>query len=179
MLKLIKPKRYSDNRGFFGEIYNRKRYLGYGIVSEFVQDNHSVSKQIGTLRGLHFQAPPRAQGKLVRCSKGAIYDVAVDIRMGSPTYGNWEGYELTADNGHQLYIPKGYAHGFLTLMPYTEIAYKCTDYYAPETEGCIIWNDPELLVNWPIKDNLILSDKDLKGTSFKNFLSPFVYGVNS
>ena len=127
------PRRFSDDRGFFAETYNRKKYMELGIDIEFVQDNHSLSREVGTLRGLHFQAPPRAQAKLVRCGRGAIFDVAVDIRRGSPSFGKWEGYKLTAENGHQLYVPIGYAHGFLTLEPDSEIVYKCSDYYAPES----------------------------------------------
>ena len=133
-LKIIKPNRYNDHRGFFGETYSRRRYEELGITSKFVQDNHSLSRDVGTLRGLHFQAPPHAQGKLVRCGRGSIFDVAVDIRRGSPTYRKWEGFELTAENGHQLYVPVGFAHGFVTLEADSEIVYKCTDYYAPETE---------------------------------------------
>ena len=116
-LILIKPTRHKDERGFFSEIYSRRRYKEFGIDMDFVQDNHSFSLEPGTLRGLHFQAPPNAQGKLVRCGKGAIFDVAVDIRKGSPTFGDWAGYELTEENGHQLYVPVGFAHGFVTLNP--------------------------------------------------------------
>ena len=116
---------------------------------DFLQDNHSFSWEPGTLRGLHFQAPPNAQGKLVRCGKGAIFDVAVDIRKGSPTFGHWDGYELTEENGHQLYVPVGFAHGFLTLKPKSEIVYKCTDYYDPEAQGSIRWDDPSIGIKWP------------------------------
>ena len=129
---LIKPKKYDDPRGFFAETYSRRKYLEFGIDVEFVQDNHSISKKVSTLRGLHFQAPPYAQAKLVRCGRGAIFDVAVDIRRGSPNYGQWDGYELTAENGYQLFVPVGFAHGFVTLEPNSEIVYKCSDYYAPE-----------------------------------------------
>ena len=124
---LIKPNRHGDHRGFFAETYSRRKYFEYGIDIEFVQDNHSISKEVGTLRGLHFQALPHAQAKLVRCGRGALFDVAVDIRRGSPTYGKWEGFELTAENGHQVYVPIGFAHGFITLEPDSEIVYKCTD----------------------------------------------------
>ncbi len=132
---LLTPARHGDHRGFFGETYSRRRYAEFGITDDFVQDNHSLSRAVGTLRGLHFQAPPRPQGKLVRCGRGAIFDVAVDIRRGSPGFGKWVGYPLTAENGHQLYVPVGFAHGFVTLEPDSEIVYKCTDYYAPKPKG--------------------------------------------
>lgn len=178
-LMLIKPDRYYDHRGFFAETYSRKKYLECGIDVEFVQDNHSVSKELGTLRGLHFQAPPHAQSKLVRCGRGSIFDVAVDIRRGSPTFGKWEGFELTAGNGHQVYIPIGFAHGFMTLEPDSEIVYKCTNYYAPQTEGCVLWNDPDIRISWPKLDKLILSKKDAGAPILQNFESPFIYGYNS
>ena len=179
LISLIKPPRYDDNRGFFSEIYNRKRYLEMGIDVDFVQDNHSLSRDVGTLRGLHFQAPPYAQGKLVRCGRGVIFDVAVDIRQGSQTYGQWVGYVLSADNGHQLYVPIGFAHGFVTLEPNSEIVYKCSDYYAPETEGVIKWNDPDIGIDWPLTGNPILSEKDSLAPFFKDFESPFIHGENS
>ena len=176
-LVLICPNRFGDHRGFFSEIYNLKRYLEMGVDVEFIQDNHSLSCEVGTLRGLHYQAPPSAQGKLVRCGRGAIFDVAIDIRQGSPTYGQWEGYELTAENGHQLYVPVGFAHGFVTLESDSEIVYKCTEYYAPETEGAVNWDSCG--IDWPIKDDLILSDKDLSAPLLQNLNSPFIYSVNS
>ena len=176
-LKLIKPKRFGDHRGFFGETYNRLHYVQLGIDIEFVQDNHSLSRSKGTLRGLHFQSPPRSQGKLVRCGRGAIFDVAVDIRRKSPTYGRWMGYELTAENGYQLYVPVGFAHGFVTLEPDSEIVYKCTDYYAPETEGAVRWDSCG--VDWPLKTDPILSDKDNLAPTLADFESPFIYGENS
>ena len=176
-LKLIKTKSYKDHRGFFVETYSRRLYAEMGIDVEFVQDNHSLSRAIGTLRGLHFQAPPAAQGKLVRCGRGAIFDVAVDIRRGSPTYGQWEGYELSAENGHQLYVPVGFAHGFVTLEPDSEIVYKCTDYYAPETEGAVRWDSCG--IEWPLSGDPVLSDKDAIASALADFDSPFVYGENS
>ena len=176
---LIEPKIYSDDRGFFLENYEKNRYKSIGIKEEFVQDNHSLSLSVGTIRGLHFQAPPHAQGKLVRCGRGAIFDVAVDIRVGSQTYGEWVGYELSADNGYQLYIPVGFAHGFLTLQNNSEIVYKCTDYYAPETEGMLLWNDSSIDINWPFKGNPILSDKDASASPLAGFASPFIFGENS
>ena len=176
---LIKPNRHGDHRGFFAETYSRKKYLEYGIDIEFVQDNHSISKEVGTLRGLHFQAPPHAQAKLVRCGRGALFDVAVDIRRGSPTYGKWEGYELTAENGYQLYVPIGFAHGFMTLKQESEIVYKCSDYYAPETEKSISWKDPDIKIRWPKLDKPILSEKDAGAPILEDFESPFIYGYNS
>ena len=176
-LLLLKVKRHGDHRGFFAETFSKKTYLEHGIDVDFVQDNHSLSRELGTLRGLHYQAPPAAQGKLVRCGRGAIFDVAVDIRRGSPTYGQWEGYELTAENGHQLYVPVGFAHGFVTLKPDSEIVYKCTDYYAPETEGAVRWNSCG--IEWPLSSDPILSDKDAIAPALTDFDSPFVYGQNS
>jgi dTDP-4-dehydrorhamnose 3,5-epimerase len=176
-LLLISPQRFGDMRGYFGETYSRRRYKEIGVIDDFVQDNHSLSHEVGTLRGLHFQAPPHAQGKLVRCGRGAIFDVAVDIRRGSPTYGQWEGYELTAENGHQLYVPVGFLHGFVTLESDSEIVYKCTDYYAPETEGAVRWDSCEIV--WPLTGSPILSDKDLVAPALADFESPFIYGENS
>ena len=176
-LQLITPPRHGDHRGFFGETYSRRRFAKHGIDVEFVQDNHSLSHFVGTLRGLHFQAPPAAQGKLVRCGRGAIFDVVVDIRSGSPTYGKWEGYELSAENGHQLYVPVGFAHGFVTLEPDSEIVYKCTDYYAPETESAVLWNSCG--IEWPLSVGPILSGKDQEAPPLADFNSPFVYGQNA
>lgn len=176
-LVVITPQRFGDHRGFFCETYSRSRYAEIGIDIEFVQENHSLSRAVGTLRGLHFQAPPHAQGKLVRCVRGAIFDVAVDIRRGSPTYGQWQGYALTSENGHQLYVPVGFAHGFVTLEPDSEIVYKCTDYYAPVTEGAVRWDS--CLIDWPLSVDPILSDKDAIAPALEDFKSPFVYGENS
>ena len=176
---LIKPNRHGDHRGFFAETYSRKKYLEYGIDVEFVQDNHSISKEVGTLRGLHFQSPPHAQAKLVRCGRGALFDVTVDIRRGSPTYGKWENFELTAENGYQLYVPIGFAHGFMTLEQESEIVYKCSDYYAPETEKSISWKDPDIKICWPKLDKPILSEKDAGAPILEDFESPFIYGHNS
>lgn len=173
-VKLLRPFRHQDHRGFFAETYSRRRYAEIGIEVEFVQDNHSLSRAVGTLRGLHFQAPPYEQGKLVRCGRGAIFDVAVDIRRGSQTYGQWEGYELTAENGHQLYVPVGFAHGFVTLEPDSEIVYKCTNYYAPETEGTVRWDSCG--IDWSLSVDPILSDKDAIAPALEDFDSPFIYG---
>ena len=178
-IKLINPQRHGDHRGFFAETYSRRKYSEFGIDVEFVQDNHSLSREVGTLRGLHFQSPPHAQAKLVRCGRGALFDVAVDIRRGSPTYGQWQGYELTAENGHQLYIPVGFAHGFVTLEPDSEIVYKCSDYYAPETEAAVLWNDPNIGINWPTEADPILSNKDALAPLLSDLESPFIFGENS
>lgn len=170
---MLKPNRIGDRRGFFAEIYSHRSYFELGIGSIFVQDNHSLSVATGTVRGLHFQGPPHAQAKLVRCGRGAIFDVAVDIRAGSPTYGQWVGCELSAENGAQLFIPVGFAHGFVTLEPESEIVYKCSDYYAPETEGALRWDDPDIGIDWPLTGDEILSEKDAVAPMLADFKSPF------
>lgn len=169
------PRRFGDHRGFFAETYSRRAYAGHGVDAEFVQDNHSLSAEVGTVRGLHFQAPPHAQGKLVRCGRGAIFDVAVDIRKGSPSYGKWVGFELSAENGAQLYVPPGFAHGFMTLRPESEIVYKCTDYYAPEAEGAVRWDDPAIGIEWPLAGPPVLSAKDAVAPLLADLESPFVW----
>lgn len=174
-IKLLKPKRFGDHRGFFAETYSQRAYAGLGVDTTFVQDNHSLSAAQGTLRGLHFQAPPHAQAKLVRCGRGAIFDVAVDIRRGSPTYGRPAGYTLSAENGAQLYIPVGFAHGFATLEPDSEIIYKCSDYYAPETEGALRWDDPDIGIKWPLTGAPVLSEKDAAAPLLAGFNSPFTF----
>jgi dTDP-4-dehydrorhamnose 3,5-epimerase len=170
---MIEPVRFGDHRGFFAETYSQRVYAELGISENFVQDNHSLSAEIGTVRGLHFQGPPHAQAKLVRCGHGAIFDVAVDIRKGSATYGKWVGYELSAENGAQLFIPAGFAHGFATLQPDSEIIYKCSDYYAPETEGALRWDDSAIDINWPLQGEAILSDKDAVAPMLADLESPF------
>jgi dTDP-4-dehydrorhamnose 3,5-epimerase len=170
---MIEPDRFGDHRGFFAQTYSQRVYAELGINERFVQDNHSLSAEIGTVRGLHFQAPPAAQAKLVRCGRGAIFDIAVDIRKGSETYGKWVGYELSAENGAQLFIPAGFAHGFATLQPDSEIVYKCSDYYAPETEGALRWDDPAIDINWPLQGEAILSDKDAVAPMLAELDSPF------
>lgn len=169
---LIKPQVFQDERGFFMETYSKKDLGEKGIKADFVQDNHSMSVTRGVLRGLHFQNPGDAQAKLVRCTKGAVYDVIVDLRKNSETYGKWEGFELTANNFYMLFVPRGFAHGFCTLDDYTEFQYKCDNLYSPNNEGGIAWNDPDLKIFWPIKDP-ILSEKDKKHQFFKDFNSPF------
>ena len=172
-LIIIYPNRHKDKRGYFQETYSHKLYSELGIEVEFVQDNLSISHQKGVIRGLHYQSPPFAQGKLVRCGHGAIFDVAVDIREGSPTYGKWEGFELSAENGFQLYIPPGFAHGFLTLEPNSEINYKCSDYYKPKAEGSLYWGDKTIDIKWPVMGDPIISEKDANAPHLNNFVSPF------
>ena len=155
-LLTIEPKIFADPRGMFYEVYSENKYEEHGIPC-FVQDNHSVSKK-GVLRGLHYQVNP-GQGKLVRVTRGEIFDVAVDIRKQSPTYGKWWGLSLSETNNFQLYIPIGFAHGFCVLSESAEVLYKCSDYYSPENERGILWNDPDLAIDWPVKDP-ILSEKD-------------------
>ena len=140
-VKLIETRRFGDARGWFMESYSAKRYAELGVTVTFVQDNHSMSQPVGVLRGLHFQRPPHAQDKLVRCVRGRIWDVAVDVRSGSPTYGRWVAAELSAENGRQLFVPVGFAHGFITLEPDTEVEYKVSDVYAADCEGGLIWNE--------------------------------------
>lgn len=173
---LLEPRRFGDNRGHFSETWNRARMGEHGLEYDFVQDNQSLSAQAGTVRGLHFQTPPRAQTKLVRCTRGALFDVAVDIRAGSPTYGQWVGYELSAENGLQLLIPAGFAHGFATYADNTEICYKCDDYYAPHCEGSIRFDDPDLAIDWGLGTRApVLSDKDEAAGTFKDFDTPFKF----
>lgn len=172
-LCVLTPARFGDARGFFSESWNRARMADAGLEFDFVQDNHSLSDAVNTVRGLHFQAPPHAQAKLVRCGRGALFDVAVDIRRGSPTYGQWAGVELSAENGKQLLIPAGFAHGFVTRAPETEIIYKCTDYYAPDCEGALRFDDPALGIDWGLTGDAILSGKDAEAPGFTGFHSPF------
>ena len=170
---VIEPKKHTDNRGFFSESWNKKSLESIGIDVDFVQDNYSFSNKRFTLRGLHFQAPPYAQAKLVRCSKGALFDVAVDIRQGSPHYGQWVGIELSFQNNLQLFIPEGFLHGFMTLQPFTEISYKCSNFYKSESEITISFDDSDLDIKWPNGDNsVVISDKDLSGLDFNKFNSP-------
>lgn len=172
---ILTPKRFGDDRGFFSESWNKKLLAENGIDMDFVQDNHSVSAQVNTVRGLHFQAPPDAQDKLVRCGQGALFDVAVDIRKGSPTYGQWFGIELTAENGKQLLVPKGFLHGFSTRAPQTEIIYKCTDYYSPTADGAVRFDDPDIGIDWGLSGAAVLSPKDEAAPLLKDFDSPFVW----
>ena len=164
---IIEPKVFGDERGFFFESFNHRAWEeATGLKRDFVQDNHSRSVK-GVLRGLHYQLPPAAQGKLVRCVSGEVFDVAVDLRTSSATFGKWVGVHLSAENKRQLWIPEGFAHGFLVLSDVAEFVYKTTDYYAPEYDRCIIWNDSNLNITWPTQDLPVLSDKDCQGKSFK------------
>lgn len=171
---IIKPKVFGDNRGFFLETFSQKWLEEKGIKANFVQDNHSKSALSGTLRGLHFQSPPYTQAKMARVIKGAVYDVIVDLRGDSETYGKWQGFELSEDNFNILYVPRGFAHGFCSLKPDTEFLYKVDNFYTPEYDSGIIWNDPDLKINWPVKDP-ILSEKDKKLQNFRDFKTPFKY----
>lgn len=169
---LIKPQVFEDERGFFLESYSQKEFEKQGIDANFVQDNHSKSVKKGVLRGLHFQSPPYTQSKLLRVIKGSVYDVVLDLRKNSPTFGQWEGFTLSAENFDMLYVPKGFAHGFCTLEDDTEFLYKTDEFYVPESEGGIIWNDPDLKIDWPV-ENPILKERDKNWPEFKTFNSPF------
>jgi dTDP-4-dehydrorhamnose 3,5-epimerase len=172
---ILTPQRFGDHRGFFSESWNRQRMADHGLEIDFVQDNHSLSAAVGTVRGLHFQTPPHAQAKLVRCGRGALWDVAVDIRRGSPTYGRYVGVDLTAENGRQLLIPAGFAHGFVTRAPDTEIIYKCSDYYAPECDRALRYDDPQVGIDWGLTGAPILSDKDTAAPLLADLDSPFTW----
>jgi dTDP-4-dehydrorhamnose 3,5-epimerase len=175
---LIESRRIGDSRGFFSETFRADKLAENGFDAPFVQDNHSRSAQTGTLRGLHYQRPPQAQDKLVRVIRGAILDVAVDIREGSPTYGQSVSAELTGENGLQILVPKGFAHGFVTLEPDTEVIYKVTDYYSPECDAGILWNDPDLAVDWKFSEEPVLSAKDIALPAFRDLpLGLFPYGT--
>ena len=171
---ILTPQRFGDARGWFMETWNADRMAEAGLDLAFVQDNHSFSALKGTLRGLHYQSPPRAQDKLVRCTRGAIRDVAVDIRRGSPTFGRWVRVDLTAENGRQLLVPKGFLHGFLTLAPDTEVQYKCTDTYAPSHDGAVRWDT--VGIDWGDEVAPILSAKDAAAPAMADWQSPFVWG---
>ncbi|QFF97989.1 dTDP-4-dehydrorhamnose 3,5-epimerase [Psychrobacillus glaciei] len=158
---ILEPNVYGDHRGFFMESFSAKIFEEHGFSFDFVQDNHSLSAESGTIRGIHYQLEPYAQTKLLRVTRGAVYDVIVDIRNGSPTYGKWEGFILSEDNKKQLLVPKGFAHGFCTLVKDTEVQYKVDNYYSPEHDRGISWNDPQLNIPWPT-NNPILSEKDKK-----------------
>jgi dTDP-4-dehydrorhamnose 3,5-epimerase len=169
---ILVPARFGDDRGWFSETFNAQRMAAAGLDMVWVQDNHSMSATPGTLRGLHFQLPPHAQDKLVRCSKGAILDVAVDIRRGSPSYGRWVGVELTEENRRQMLVPKGFLHGFVTRTADSEVQYKCSDVYAPDCDAAVRWNDPDLAIDWGVSAP-VLSAKDSVAPLFRDFVSPF------
>lgn len=167
-LFIIQPRVFLDERGFFMETYKKSDFVKAGITEEFTQDNHSYSSK-GVLRGIHFQNDPYAQGKLVRCVKGAVWDVAVDLRKKSNTFGQWYGIELTEENKTMFYIPPGFGHGFVTLKDNTHFLYKCTNEYNPDVDSGILWSDNDLNIEWPLKENPFLSDKDLILQSFRKF----------
>jgi dTDP-4-dehydrorhamnose 3,5-epimerase len=165
---VLEPRIFTDSRGFFLEIYNERSFAALGIAERFVQDNQSYSKQ-GVLRGLHFQVQ-QAQGKLVRVVAGEVFDVAVDLRRRSATFGKWTGAQLSSTNHHMIWIPKGFAHGFYALSETAEVAYKVTDFYAPQHERTLLWNDPDVAIQWPLKGEPILSDKDRAGMRLKDLV---------
>lgn len=173
---ILTPRRFGDGRGHFSETWNRSRFAGHGIACDFVQDNQSLSVARGTVRGLHCQAPPHAQAKLVRVVAGAVLDVAVDVRRGSPDYGRWVAVPLSAADGRQLFIPEGFLHGFVTLEPMTEVLYKCSAHYAPECERAVRFDDPAIGVDWGIDPAAaILSEKDAAAGSLGELDSPFAF----
>jgi len=173
---VIEPKKFGDARGYFMETFRQSLFAEHIGPTEFVQDNQSLSAEAGTIRGLHFQLEPKAQGKLVRCIAGALLDVTVDIRKGSPSFGEYVAVELTAENGRQLWVPPGFAHGFCTLLPNTEISYKVTEYYSPEHDRGILWSDPALKIDWPVdREKAILSDKDRKQPLLVDLDGSFTY----
>jgi dTDP-4-dehydrorhamnose 3,5-epimerase len=176
-VKLLRPRKHGDARGFFSETYSRRTLSAAGIDLDFVQDNHAFSGQPGTVRGLHFQIPPFAQGKLVRVARGAILDVAVDLRRGSPTYGQWCSTVISAEGWNQIFLPIGFAHGLLTLEPNTEVLYKVSNYYSPESDKGLRWNDPALGIDWGIDEaDAILSDKDRSQPLLAELPAYFQYG---
>jgi dTDP-4-dehydrorhamnose 3,5-epimerase len=173
-LVLARPEKFLDSRGYFVSTYDQRQYRDVGIACNFVKDNQSLSRRRGTIRGLHFQVPPAAQAKLVRVSRGSIFDVAVDLRKGSPTYGRWRAVTLSAEDGAQFFLPAGFAHGFCTLEADTEVAYKTDAFYAPECDKGLRWNDPDIAIAWPaFAVESTLSDKDANLPAFRTFVSPF------
>jgi dTDP-4-dehydrorhamnose 3,5-epimerase len=172
-LLVVRPLRRPDARGFFSETWSQPDWRAQGLDIAWCQDNHSLSHEAGVLRGLHYQAPPMAQAKLVRCTRGRIWDVAVDARRGAPCFGKWFGIELSAENWAQLYVPRGFLHGFLTLEPNTEVQYKVDNPYAPECDGAVRWDDPELAIDWPLVVGPVLSEKDAAAPGFTAWDSPF------
>ena len=173
-VKLLVPNKYGDDRGFFSEVYNKETFATAGINVDFVQDNHSLSADPGTVRGLHYQAPPFAQDKLVRVVRGSVFDVAVDIRRGAPTYGQHVSVVLSASEWNQVLVPIGFAHGFMTLEADTEVIYKVSAHYAPDHDFGVLWNDDDLGIDWPLAD-AILSNKDREQPAFAELASPFGY----
>ena len=173
-VKLLTPKVFADDRGFFVETYNRDTFAKQGFSDVYVQDNHSLSRPVGVVRGLHYQLMPRAQAKLVRVLRGSIFDVAVDLRAASPTFGRHVAAVLSGENKQQLYVPVGFAHGFVTLEPDTEVAYKVTDTYAPDCDRTVRWDDPDLAIDWPVEPAIVtVSDKDGRAPAFRDIGRPF------
>jgi len=175
-LLVVRPARHADARGFFSESWSRRPWAEAGLDLDWCQDNHSPSRDAGVLRGLHYQSPPTAQAKLVRCARGRIWDVAVDARLGSPTYGRHFGIELSPANWTQLFLPRGFLHGFLTLEPDTEVQYKADAPYSPECDGAVLWSDPALAIPWPLSGSPVLSAKDSAARPFADWQSPFRHG---
>lgn len=173
-VKVLVPKRFGDARGYFSETWNAARMRALGLDLAFVQDNESLSAEAGTLRGLHYQAPPHAQAKLVRVVRGAVLDVAVDARAGSPAYGRWAAARLTAEGGEQILVPRGFLHGFLTLAPDTLVLYKVDAPYDAASDGAVAWNDPDLAIDWGV-ERPVLSAKDAAAPRFRDWISPFRY----
>lgn len=172
---ILTPRRFADARGYFSECWNARTMAAAGLHRDWVQDNHSLSYPVNTIRGLHFQAPPHAQAKLVRCGQGAVFDVAVDIRRGSPTYGRWIGVDLTAENGRQLFIPEGFAHGFATRLPGSELLYKCSDFYDGPSDRALRWDCPDIGIDWGLSGDPVLSDKDAAAPGLAGYDSPFTW----
>ena len=178
-LAILEPPRFGDDRGWFSETWNAAKLRAAGLDHDFVQDNHSRSAAAGTLRGLHYQAPPFAQAKLVRCTRGAVWDVAVDIRRASPTYGAWHAVRLDEESGRQFLVPRGFLHAFLTLTPDAEVQYKVDGFYSREYDGAVIWNDPDIAIDWPLAEagvsEPILSAKDAAAPRLAEIDNPFAY----
>ncbi|MEQ9609411.1 MAG: dTDP-4-dehydrorhamnose 3,5-epimerase [Kiloniellaceae bacterium] len=172
---ILKPTKHGDHRGFFSETYSRRAFGEAGIDADFVQDNHSLSGEAGTVRGLHFQVPPKAQAKLLRVVRGAVFDVAVDLRWGSPTYGRHVSAVVSAAAWNQIFIPAGFAHGFCTLEPGSEVLYKVNEFYAPEAEQGLLWNDPDLAIDWPEGAGAVLSERDRGWPALRDLSRVFQY----
>lgn len=176
-VRIITPRRFADGRGFFCETWSKRALVAEGLDFEFVQDNESLTRDQGTLRGLHYQSPPHAQTKLVRVVIGAVLDVVVDARKGSDNYGKWVSVELSAENGRQLLVPRGFLHGFLTLRPDTHVIYKVDNFYNAESDGAVVWNDPDLAIDWGIAaTDVLLSDKDAAAPRLSEWQNPFEFG---
>lgn len=172
-LLVIRPPRFGDDRGFFSEVWSRQRFEAEGLHFDWCQDNHSRSAAVGTLRGLHYQAPPFAQAKLVRCPRGRVWDAVADVRPGSPTHGRSFGIELSAENWTQLLVPRGFLHGFVTLEPDSELLYKVDNPYSRAHDGAVAWDDPDLAIDWPLSGPPVLSDKDRAAPRLANWTNPF------